>query len=335
MKRDELIYKLETRFGYQNQKLINMDEGELRKLYEQKEGAHIKELCALIKGNMTETHAGDNESTIQKNLPETWMALKRVSNDDKKLYAELDRILKYYSTSDIEGMFERYSSEEDINVALYKKYRVKLRQFQEELIHEIDIACKEFPDGERYNFVEAATKNKENLTKLKGIHALIKNKNKLQVIERITNTKEYLLKSFFPEEFEKEYKDYFDIKKLKKILIDEILKDSETYTFETLWKRDVEELRQILEYIKKERDRIKKEREIIAKFTKLLLEATDKDNNAKEVASIIGVMIGDLSPTHIQAVIAKINDFSTNKGEIVESAYMRTVTNFRSSKKKK
>lgn len=210
-------------------------------------------------------------------LSNLWKDIKINQKDSKKIYEIVERVIK---SSDYNEIIEILSihSKDPIYASVLKKIRVKFREYQEEMFSEIESMCQDFPEEELYNISKIFREKRDNISWLKEyIEELAQNNNR-EKAHYLASIKQLTLKNYFEDEYNREYDEYTSIFKVKKELIDEILKETKYKPYE-LYKKSVEDLKFIKEFEAKNTKERAKERKIlknfIAKFEKTLY---DSDN---------------------------------------------------------
>lgn len=333
MTKDEYIKLLKDRFEIPTSELATKSEDELRELFKEKSKERINELTKIIQNELTDEEKIDMSAKEGIDFKAIWKQIIENKDDTLLIYNLFDELIHRLEGSDIMMMLEKYATNEETYQKIYKIYRIKTRQYQEEMLDEIENLCKNMPKEEQFIFLSNIQENRDNIPYLKYLIQKMQNKKNKEMLLRLSNTKEFILKSYFPEEFENEYKRYFETNRIRNELIAKILEEGSIYTSEQLHSKSTQELEDILSFLKDEKIKQKKERENYKKFISMITEARKKEHIHKELSAIVGMMLIELSKDQIKKIVTDIKDADANLGEMLEETLHRSLNEKKFRKK--
>lgn len=334
MTKDEYIKLLKDRFEMPLSELNTKSEDELKELFREKSKERISKLIKIVQNELTDEEKIDMSVKEGIDFKSIWKQIIDNKDDTLLIYNLFDKLIHRLEGSDIMMMLEKYATNEETYQKIYKIYRIKIRQYQEEMLDEIENLCKNMPKEEQFIFLSNIQENRDNIPYLKYLIQKIQNKKNKEMLLRISNTKEFILKSYFPEEFENEYKKYFETNKIRNELIAKILEEGGTiYTSEQLHSKSTQELEDILAFLRDEKIKQKKERESYKKFISMITEARKKEHIHKELSAIVGMMLIELSKDQIKKIVTDIKDADVNLGEMLEETLSRSLNEKKFKKK--
>jgi len=266
--KEELTKKLIEEFGVNKNHLSIKTLEELDTLYlklSREKIEHYKSEVEKILNSGFNQNLSDTEEI--KEAEKYWRQISNNIKNPKKLYEIFEHMVRNIEIEIINEMIDNHTNEQTYNV-IYRKIRVKYRQYQEELLAEIISHYSILPEEERYNQIAKLNTIKEDLKKLKHILNSFKNPTTNESIKKLASIKKTILKNYFPDAHDTEYKEYVENKVVKKQLIDKILDLKAGYTREDLFSKSGEDLRNIRDFLVEEHNKKVKEQRLMNKYIK-------------------------------------------------------------------
>lgn len=216
--------------------------------------------------------------------------MKELYGKPEECYKFLGSIVRKFEYEDIMEILTLHVQDR-IYKNIYRKLRVKFREYQEEMLSELEKICKEFPEEELYTLTKVFQLKRDDVKWLRAYIKTLKNGENTQKAKYLASMKHYTLEKYFEKSYDDEYSEYITNVKVKKELIDEIASLTK-YQKSELFKKSVDDLRYIREFEVKSNDDLIRERRLLAsfinrfdkvmydsenvKFNKLLSEAKDE-----------------------------------------------------------
>lgn len=323
LSKSELIQILVEDYGEIASALESKDALELLSMYHQHKKKRILEVCDIVSGQCEDTaamHLKKSEGTL---LDEHWHELISYIDDPAKTYLIVDEMVKNYHMHEIDVLLDKCTNEELYN-KIYKKFRIKYRQYQEEMLVEIEESLDFLPDGERYNRMRELEKRKSDINYLRQQYNMVTNPANQELMNRISHAKDFVLHEFFPESHKKEYHAYHQMTVVHGELMEKLLKLTKRYSEEDLKKMTPEELAVMEEYYRESKERADKEKAKLDKYMNAFLEIMHETGleSERKFRRTIGSMFIELDNGKILDIIKEIKDQSDTFGEKLYTAYL-------------
>ncbi len=315
--KERLINRLVEEFGQNRNQLSIKNNDELQELYNHLTKKRLEHLKKEIEGIIDESKKVEKMSDTEeiKQAEKYWREISDNIKNPKKLYKIIDTMVRTIDIVIINEMVDNHTNEQTYNT-IFRKIRVKYRQFQEELLDEIKKLYLTLPEEEMYNQVVKLKNYKEDLNKLKYILETFTNPKKSESIKKLAAIKKEILKNYFPDAHDVEYREYIENKIIKTKLIDKIVAMKNGYTKEDLLSKSVEDLRNLREFLVEEHNKMVRERKLYNKYVKAFEdEFYNKDDTslsllAKEARK-------ELELAQMREIVEAIKNFDSAYGEKV------------------
>lgn len=325
IEKKELIKRLVAEHGCQKSELAKLDERKLAALYAEKSKTKLTGRIEVVEELMRGAAGSSQKGADFENPGDVWQMIKDNLKDDQKLYQVIEDVLKNMDMLEINMILETHATERDYQ-KIYKRFRIKFRQYQEELLDELDSMYEMIPDEEHFIQIENAWKKKNDIKHLRDQRHAMQDPAVMSKLRRLADHKIHMLQNYFPEEYQAEYKEYMETTVLREKLIREILETSAMYKEEGLKKKSIEELKEIMAYFKNLGGDAPKKAALVQKHIQRLyslMHVPDLDDG--QLRSRTSMMFRELSKKDIERIIGTLKKRDEAFAERVLYAYKSIV----------
>lgn len=318
--KEQLIYNLCKFFDFQEEDLKRFERHKLEEMYSSEMRRMLNNRIAAVKEQCMESGAHGIALSREKSLDEYWKDVQSAMGNTHVLYSIIEEIVMTLSMEDVENMLEKHASDDHYQ-AIYKKFRIKFRQYQEELVAEISDRFSFLPPEEHFNFMRKVETYRANIAKLRDIIHNIDDEKKLETTKRMSLIRKEILHDYYPQSYKHEYKEYFEEKVLRLELIDSVIACTNRYSKDQLMAKKMDELKQIEDYYTTAHQKEEDENKLIDKYkgelSKLLYE-----ENEKQFHKVIGKMLIELKTHKILELIKWVQPQNDVAAERLYTTYL-------------
>ncbi|RAX53195.1 hypothetical protein CCY99_06280 [Helicobacter sp. 16-1353] len=276
-RRDTIIKQLEQ---HNKTNIKSLNDDELEKLFKQTMAEWTRGFIAY---NSKEKHIKNI------NLDEMEQDIKKEISNTENLYNVFYTLLQKYPYDSIRDIVINNISDNIIEKSLFM-LEIKYREYQEILLDSIENRINFMPKEEAISFIDFIETKRDETGLLKDILSQLQDTKIALSIDRITNTKKYIISHFLPQDLESNYKRFFTSSKDKQELIARLREISNAYSKKELDDMTKEDLMDILTSIRQKEVDEKKDKEDFEKYINLFKKALYEDNNDVFNALVVQVI---------------------------------------------
>lgn len=283
--REKLIKQLQNH-GENNTKSLNNNE--LIELFKKTTMEWTKKFIKFYMEDFS------NNNQINFNLEEVEQEMKDEILKSNDLYNSFYILLQKYPVEQIKDSIINNVQEVMIEKSLFI-LEIKYREYQEILIEIIENKLNLMPKEEAASFMNFIDAKRDDIRLLKNIANQLQNDKIAENINRITNTKKYIISNFLPKDLETNYKQFYRNSTDRQNLVLKLKKISNAYSKKQLDGMTKEDLMDILTSIKQKEYDEKKDKKDFDKYIELFKKALYEDDASTFHALVIQV-IEDVNP---------------------------------------
>lgn len=239
---------------------------------------------------------------------------------EQDIYPTIKKLIVSLNKKETEDILEQLGQQRWYG-HFHKMYRAKLREVEETYIGEIEDIVKTLNEEEKYIILSRLRKKRSNLDFLKEFHAMLADNAKRENFLKLSRFRYLIVNGFLDEYKEEEYRDYYEEYVYKQSVIDEIFSVTKNYTKVELEHKKLNDLKQILEHYRREKEENKKRRQkintFIAGLKKLIADKADE----KSFNKMVGTMFVELEEKDIEYIINILYDASPVFAERIRIVY--------------
>lgn len=326
---DDLNHSLVERFGYKESELKNRKSEELRALYDQSNRQYLEQYKTFYQHEFLDEKesmfADDNSSRESKNVNHIWKDIIANIRDDQKLYTAIENAVRNLTMAEIDMMLESHVTDREYE-KIHKRFRIKYRQYQEELLDDLGTYMADLPDEEQFNQIESAWAKRNNIKKMREIYQNLSDPIKKEIYQRLAENKIHILREYYPKSFQEEYARYTEVKVRRKELIENILNLTKMYQRDELLRKPTNELEQIESYYRELKANKRKKKTLVRKHLDKLLRMMGEDYEESDFYQAIRPMFMELGDDEIGDVLASIRVRNEDFAAKVQRSYAKRIS---------
>ena len=271
--------------GFTEAQIEKMNDEEISNAYQQKATTFLNNYKQSFQAfESSHEPSGISIHTTPKEL--TPQIISIINQHHIKLYELLDDFMDIYAPNELIELL--YVGMQNIKMTqLEKMVRIKVYELQEFWLEQIENNLNALPIEERDELMDYYQSQKSNLKLLKETYLKSKDKQYIQQLQDIADTKLEIIKEHLPSELEANYKSFYNKREEKTNLIQEILELSHGFGMHYLNSSTIADLKELLMLLQTEQNTEKEQKQLYTYHMKALKDSlTNPDEQVFAVACL-------------------------------------------------
>ncbi|PAF42224.1 hypothetical protein [Helicobacter sp. 11S03491-1] len=305
--------------GYTQDELKHLDNKKIFALYKDESIKGIYEFEGILNQDTSSAIENFKNYNVDEQLKDK---IQKDSRDISKIYDLINEYIDEYTYDEFLEIFKTQFSNIAMN-KIEKILRIKYRQFQEIWLEKLELRFQHLPVEERIPLMKYYEKNRDNIQKLKYVYHHSENPTYIHDIQRVSEIKLNIIKTFMPELMEENYKDYYDETPEKIALVDEVLKLTSSYSKQYLKDLNIAKLKFLQNEVIEQNKKDIHDKKVFQKYTKALEDSINTMDD-DEFGKICLNAITELNSDQIQKII----NYLSNKNKLFLNKFNTTIKGY-------